>query len=119
MHDVVETRLIHGTRNVTVQQVYKLRSLALREVPAETRNKGALYKLGVAGTLLKRPETLLGSLGAARSQGLDKILDTHLVNNLLVVNSERLTSEHFFVLFTSSLNPLWVLFKQVFESEDF
>jgi hypothetical protein len=41
------------------------------------------------------------------------------VNNLLVVNSERLTSEHFFVLFTSSLNPLWVLFRQVFEREDF
>ena len=98
VHDVVESGLVHGTRDVAIQQVYKLRCLALGEIPTESGDKGALYKLGVIGKLVKRPQTFVGNFGATRGQHLDEILQTHLVNNLLVVSSERLTGEHLFLL---------------------
>ena len=94
VHLITETRLVHCIDNVTVQQVYKLNRLALRKVPTETRNKGALYKLGVTGTLLKRPDALTGSLNTALGKSLHEFFDAHLLHNLLVVKSERLTSKH-------------------------
>ena len=96
VHDAIESGLVHGIDNVSVQQLYKLHSLALGEVPTEAGDEGALYKLGVIGTLFKRPQALLGSLSATWRQRLDKILETHLVCNLLVVNGERLTSKHLY-----------------------
>ena len=96
VHDAIESGLVHGTDNVSVQQLYKLHSLALGEVPTEAGYEGALYKLGVPGTLFKRPQALLCSLSATWRQRFDEILETHLVGNLLVVNGERLTSKHLY-----------------------